>query len=75
MKPLSTSAIRIFALISANVGNLGHIHIRVLMHILKAPKSEVECAIIELLSHEYIHYNIDTQYIHLVKTKTRSKTS
>jgi hypothetical protein len=70
--PLSKNAIHIFALISANCGSQS-IHINVLLHVARQPKAQVEAALIELMMHEYIQYDVDTQHIFIHKEKRREK--
>lgn len=69
MNPLSQNAIKIFGLISANARNQSSVHINVLIHVAKQPKIQVEAALIELMTEEYVQYDIPTQHVFISKRR------
>jgi hypothetical protein len=72
MTPLSKNAVYIFALISANCGNQPF-HINRLFRVARQPKAQVEAAMIELMTQEYIQYDAQTQHIFIYKGRRHER--
>jgi len=73
IKPLSAAAVRLFGLISANAAKLGYMHLNVLIRLANVSRSEVEIALIELMSNEYVTYDIPTMHVYLVRSKNEKR--